>query len=192
MCVNNLCVKTTAKQVAKWLINKATAETKNGGEYLTQLKLQKLLYYAKGFFYVFENEPLFNDSMKAIRLGPVVPSIVNVIKKYESNSIKEEFVNEESIKDKSVIAFLEFIYENIASIYAAQKLVNLTHQETPWLQTKHGSLINENLVRDYFRNTYLSEKETDKWVVSRNELLSAMTKHNVKKFEKAYKELARC
>lgn len=191
MAVNIVNVKCTAKQVAKWLIERAASETKNGGEYLTQLKLQKLLYYAKGFFYVFENEPLFDDELKAQQYGPVVQSIVSDVKKYHSDPIKEEFVDIEPIKDKSIITFLEFIYKNIASFYDTKKLVDLTHAEKPWQSTPKGQIIKENLIRDFFRGTYLGEDETN-WIISRDNLLSAMTYHNVKKYEKAYKVLSKC
>ena len=188
---SNIQPKYSAKQIAKWLIDRAAVETKNGGEYLTQLKLQKLLYYAKGFFYVFENEQLFTDELKAQKYGPVVMSIVSDIKKYGSDSIKEEFTDAEPIKDKSVVSFLEFIYQSIASFYAAKKLVNLTHSEKPWQTTTNGQVIKEELIRDYFRNTYLSNDDTN-WIVSRDNLLEAMACYNVKKYEKAYKVLSQC
>ena len=48
--------KYTADESAKWFINEIHPEP---------LKLQKLLYFAQGFSFVFNDEALFNDEMEA-------------------------------------------------------------------------------------------------------------------------------
>lgn len=50
------------------------------GEPLTNLKLQKLLYYAKGWYLALYDKPLFNDKIEAWVHGPVVPSIYHAFK----------------------------------------------------------------------------------------------------------------
>ncbi len=42
---------------------------------ISNLKLQKLLYYAQGFSLALTGKPLFNDQIKAWIHGPVVPSV---------------------------------------------------------------------------------------------------------------------
>lgn len=182
--------KYTAEQIAKWLIDRASVEAKNGGEYLTQLKLQKLLYYAKGFFYVFENEPLFDECLKAQKYGPVVQSIVTKVKKYGREPIKSEFKEAEPIKDPKIKYFLEFIFEKISSEYTAKKLITLTHNEAPWQQTPEKNKINENLVHDFFVDTYTKNVEGNQHVVADRELFLAVTEYNAIKFAKAYEALA--
>jgi uncharacterized phage-associated protein len=182
----------SAEQIAKWFIDKSAAEVKNGGEYLTQLKLQKLLYYAKGFFYVFENEPLFEEEFKAQKFGPVLQSVANVVSKYKREPIKSEFKDVKSIQDKNVLNFLEFIYKNIASVYAAKKLVEFTHNERPWKETEEKHKIDDNLICSYFRDTYLSDTDSNAndLPVSDEKLFLALSDYNVSKFNKAYKVLA--
>ena len=42
---------------------------------VTNLKLQKLLYYAQGWYLAFFDEPLFDERIEAWLHGPVVPPI---------------------------------------------------------------------------------------------------------------------
>lgn len=180
----------SAKQIARWFIDKATSNISQGGEYLTQLKLQKLLYYAKGFYYVFEDKPLFDEELKAQRLGPVVQSVGFVVSKYKSDPIKEEFKDVGEIKDKDTIAFLEFIYNNLAVVYAAKKLVDFTHNESPWKETEEKAKIKDDLIRNYFRTTYLSNTSEENLPISQENLALVLSKYYTTKYNKAYKVLA--
>lgn len=64
-----------ALDIAKKLIFLAQQDEANGGECLTNLKLQKLLYYQQGFHLAAFDAPLFNDSMESWMYGPVVPVV---------------------------------------------------------------------------------------------------------------------
>ena len=46
----------------------------SSGDYISNLKLQKLLYYAQGFHLAIFNKPLFNEPIEAWAHGPVVGS----------------------------------------------------------------------------------------------------------------------
>jgi len=48
----------------------------NLGDNLSNLKLQKLLYYCQGYFLAFNGEPLFKEEIAAWTCGPVVPSVL--------------------------------------------------------------------------------------------------------------------
>ena len=62
--------KHTAAEAAKWFLarNRITAE-EAGGEYISNLKLQKLLYYAQGCFLAVTGKPLFSDPIVAWQHG---------------------------------------------------------------------------------------------------------------------------
>lgn len=47
------------------------------GELMTNLKLQKMLYYQQGFHLAYFGTPLFDDEIEAWMYGPVVPSVYN-------------------------------------------------------------------------------------------------------------------
>ena len=59
-------------QVANWLIEKAN-NTENG-DFITNLKLQKLLYYLQGYYLAVFEKPLFDVEIEAWQYGPVVPN----------------------------------------------------------------------------------------------------------------------
>lgn len=49
-------------------------ENRERGENLTNLKLQKLLYYAQAWHLALRNAPLFDEDFQAWVHGPVLPS----------------------------------------------------------------------------------------------------------------------
>ena len=61
-----------AIDIAKKIICKTDVEH---GDTLSNLKLQKLLYYMQGFHLAFFDEPFFNESIEAWTYGPVVPVV---------------------------------------------------------------------------------------------------------------------
>ena len=55
--------------MAKWFINRVDRES---GESITNLKLQKLLYFAQSYYLANYNKQFFNEEMQAWAHGPVV------------------------------------------------------------------------------------------------------------------------
>lgn len=179
----------TAKQVAKWFVERAGKDVEFGGEYLTQLKLQKLLYYAKGFFYVFENEPLFKDSIYSQKFGPVVKAVVDDLKPFAYDPIVTLFGSEDDIQDPSVLRILEFVYEKVGQ-FSAKKLVTFTHQEDPWVESKVGCLIKDEKIADFFKKEYLNS-DANKFDISRTEIIELTYDNILNKNIEAFKELAK-
>ena len=62
---------TTAERVADYIIRSAH----ESGELITNLKLQKLVYYAQAWHLALFDEPLFDDPIEAWVHGPVVSSL---------------------------------------------------------------------------------------------------------------------
>ncbi len=52
------------------------------GEGITNMKMQKLVYYAQGFSLAMLNKPLFEEPIEAWQYGPVVPTLYHAFKKY--------------------------------------------------------------------------------------------------------------
>ena len=46
-----------------------------GRELMTNMKLQKMLYYQQGFHLAYFGTPLFDKDIEAWMFGPVVPSV---------------------------------------------------------------------------------------------------------------------
>ena len=148
----------SALNVAKWFIcyNEMSVND-NGGEKLSNLKLQKLLYYAQGCFLAIKGVPLFSDPIEAWQHGPVVPAVYHYYKHFGADGIAceeddgaylSEFTEDES-------ELLIEVY-NVFGQYSAWKLRNMTHQEAPWKETPSGAVISLDSIRDYFKEEYVS------------------------------------
>ena len=72
------------KEIAKKIIAKTDIEH---GDTISNLKLQKMLYYMQGFHLAFFDTPLFDDEIYAWQYGPVVPSVYNEYKRYNAKAI---------------------------------------------------------------------------------------------------------
>src|SRR5215469_2786509 len=57
------------------------------GNPVTQMKLQKLVYFAHGLHLASYNEPLISEKFQAWKYGPVVPAIYRDYKLYGSSPI---------------------------------------------------------------------------------------------------------
>ena len=55
-------------------------QDEDAGDLISNMKLQKLLYYAQGYFLAIANEPLFHERIYAWTHGPVVPKVYHKYK----------------------------------------------------------------------------------------------------------------
>jgi uncharacterized phage-associated protein len=56
--------------------------------YVTQMKLQKMVYFAHGLFLAKKDKPLISENFEAWKFGPVVPKIYDAYKAYGSSLIQ--------------------------------------------------------------------------------------------------------
>lgn len=140
-----------ALDIAKKLIFKAQNDEPNGGERLTNLKLQKLLYYQQGFHLAFFGTPLFAEVVEAWMYGPVVPAVYDEYSAYGSSALPEVKVpvslseDEEELFNEVYDAYREF---------SAIGLMNRTHSERPWLDAvphDRGTVITQESMMAYFK-----------------------------------------
>ena len=145
----------TASQVAEWfLAYNRIAEDEKGAEHISNLKLQKLLYYAQGTFLPLTDAPLFDDEIVAWLHGPVVESVYYQYKNYGSQGISfdDDFDFSEFTPQENEL--LTEVYD-VFGQYSAWKLRNMTHQETPWRTTKQNSVIQQQKIKEYFKKEYI-------------------------------------
>ena len=74
----------TAFSVAKYFLFLSDEEA---GDTISNLKLQKLLYYAQGFHLALNDSPLFAESIEAWTHGPVVPVVYQLYKHAGASAI---------------------------------------------------------------------------------------------------------
>lgn len=140
-----------ALDIAKKLIYKAQYDEPNGGERLTNLKLQKLLYYQQGFHLAFFGTPLFDDTVEAWMYGPVVPSVYEKFSSYGSSSLPD--VDEPIMLTEDEEKLFNEVYDAYRE-FSAIGLMNRTHKEKPWKEaTPHdrGTVISQDSMKDYFK-----------------------------------------
>jgi uncharacterized phage-associated protein len=109
-------------------------ECRERGEVLTNLKLQKLLYYAQAWHLVLNNTPLFNEDFQAWVHGPALPSQYQRFKEFEWRPITKE-VRPLKLEDESVVQHLKEIVD-VFGVETAAALEMMTHNEAPWKQAR--------------------------------------------------------
>lgn len=148
--------KYTVEIIAKWLLkyNEFVRNIENEDtDQISNLKLQKLLYYCQGAFLAIKNEKLFEDDILAWTHGPVIEKIYQEYKKFGSNGITE-IPDYEVLIDDETDEILRNTYNTFAR-YSAWGLRNLTHNETPWKETKKNDVISTDKIKKYFRENYI-------------------------------------
>ena len=108
--------KYTAEQIANYFLS--VANKYEDGDLISNLKPQKLVYYAQGFSLPILGWPLFDEPLEAWAHGPVVPSLYNKYRDYGRNPLPapENFSFEEI--DKEVRDLLHEVYEEFGQFSA--------------------------------------------------------------------------
>lgn len=98
---------------------------------ITNLKLQKILYYIQGEYLAKYKEPLFDNDIEAWAYGPVVPDVYYEYKKYISGPIKGvNPLNKDLFTKKEKSLIRSIVKRNYTK--NVWSLVQETHQESPW------------------------------------------------------------
>lgn len=110
---------------------------RDSGSAITPLKLQKILYYAQGFYLAMYDTELFTEDFQAWAHGPANPEIYEEYKVYGCTIIDAPKKEEIPIFDDKVVGFLYDIW-NTFGIYDGKYLEELTHNEEPWKNARKG------------------------------------------------------
>lgn len=143
-------MKNSALQIANLLVRKAK-EVGESGELMTNMKLQKLLYYEQGFHLACFGTPLFDEDIEAWQYGPVVPVVYEHYKHYGSGGIEPTEDLKVELSDEEMAIFNQVF--DMFNAYSAMGLMGMTHAEKPWLaagQPKRGNIISKEVLKDYF------------------------------------------
>lgn len=114
-----------ALDVSKYFIDLASNIDEND---LTNLKLQKILYFAQEDYVKKYGKALFSDQIQAWDLGPVIRSVYDTFKVCGAFPITSFDIKYESRPvDDSTGEFLESVWEKYNK-YSANHLVQMTHK----------------------------------------------------------------
>lgn len=140
----------TANYIAACLINLSYEKQSP----VSNLKLQKLLYYAQAWHLAIFKRPLFNDEIEAWVHGPVVP---DVFRTYRDN----KWAPIPNVENAAISADLRNHLEEVWGVYGsleAYDLERITHSEDPWLMARGGiapdvsshAVIKKDWMREYY------------------------------------------
>lgn len=125
--------------------------SEDAGDLISNLKLQKLLYYAQGFRLALYDELLFPEAIEAWTHGPVVPDLYRHYKKYGAGAIPCPEDIDFSIYDETTKSLLDEVY-SVFGQFAAWKLRNMTQEEYPWkLAAQNSGTITNQSLQEYFK-----------------------------------------
>lgn len=139
-------------QLADYLIS----ESRERGELLTLLKLQKLMFYADAWHLALYDQEITSERFQAWVHGPVVLSQYHRFKDLRWRAISED------ISKPELGEALKSHLDEIIDVFGSETVVALeimTHKERPWLDAR-GNLppdepcneyISKDVTRDYYR-----------------------------------------
>jgi uncharacterized phage-associated protein len=134
-------------------------ESRQRGDALTNLKLQKLLYYAQAWFLATHSRELFPEDFQAWVHGPVLPSQYHRFKHNEWRPIEDKIHGDlktgNILIDKHLVQVID-----VFGTETAGSLELMTHSEKPWLVARQGlsssapstAIISKEIMRDFYRS----------------------------------------
>jgi uncharacterized phage-associated protein len=149
----------SAEEVAEYFICKAREEESqaDNGEVkkISPLKLQKILYYAQGWYLGIHGKPLFQEDIYAWQYGPVVKEIYQKYKSFGDQNlaaIPTIKCTKDKISNEDIAKHLDKVW-NTYKKDTARKLVDRTHGSKPWLiayKQPFSDIIEKDVMTAYF------------------------------------------
>lgn len=130
---------------------------------LSNLKLQKLLYYAQAWYLAIYDKVLFPEKFQAWVHGPVSRVIYDRFKQDKSLYSDISLSDMDQTFDPNKLSSEQRKHiEEVLDVYAkytAMQLELMTHEEDPWIEARKGYLdtqrceveISEKTMTDYYR-----------------------------------------
>lgn len=154
----------TINQIADYVILKLLLEDDN--HLLSNLKLQKLLYFIQAWSYGKDQKPIFNGKFEAWIHGPVNTEI---FRRFRDNKSMYSLMTIGDVIDSKIFdtvsredaEFIDYILENYAG-FSGSELEQLSHLSEPWIEAR-GNLplyerctttISEESLKDYYGKSW--------------------------------------
>lgn len=124
------------------------------GSFVSNLKLQKLVYYAQAWYLAINKKSLFDEDFEAWIHGPVIPELYQQYKQFGWRPIDKE------VEPKLPEDVREFLKEVADEYFAcdAYELEQMTHLESPWIQARGNLPVdaqsNEVIHKEWMKEYY--------------------------------------
>lgn len=122
--------------------------------HVTNLKLQKLLYFIQAYSFKIKNCMMFSEDIEAWQYGPVIPRVYH---EYKWAGGARILLNEDctcAIKDETDIQIINEVLDNLGNI-DSRTLVDITHNYETWKDAINNSYyrtIEKNKIKMYHQN----------------------------------------
>lgn len=138
------------QDVAKFFIDLAQRQAKhNGGDLATNMRVQKLLYFAQGWHLARYGKPLFSAPLQAWQYGPVVPEVYECYRISGAQGLTTDGVDTSAFTPDELALLLDVAADYDGFSTAA--LVTMTHQPgAPWSQVARNAEIPLSAMQAYF------------------------------------------
>ena len=113
----------------------AAGDAYDDGDSISNMKLQKLLYYLQGFHLAAFSEGLFSEETEAWEHGPVVPPVWKDFRHLGREPIRILDPNYEVGFEDMQRGLMNNVYR-VYGQYSAWKLREMTHREPPWINAR--------------------------------------------------------
>lgn len=144
-----MCKRYSALEISHYILTRCYEV----GNPVSNLKLQKLLYFIQGKFYEEQGTPLFSDDFVARKVGPIVPEVYYEYSVYGGTTLVNTYETNIKDPDKTLIDTIINKYIDVP----VWKLIEMTHgKRTPWvLAYEEGKekIIPKSLFAEYFANS---------------------------------------
>ena len=124
-------------------------------DWISNLKLQKILYFLQAEFLVAQDAPLFSDPIKAVDWGTMVDNVYHNYKIFGGGSIpilhEEKYPHYIDSEDKPLI---DAVLDKLSD-YTSTDLLNIIHNQKPWKMAYYyydGCPISLFILKEYFKN----------------------------------------
>ena len=121
--------KTTARAAANYIIWSCHKH----GDQITNLKLQKLLYFAQGWFLALYGKALFPEPLRAWMRGPVEYGVWKKFSEFRWEAITRKIARPKI--SELAVRHLDEIMQ-VYGDYSAYTLERMTHDEGPWRRAR--------------------------------------------------------
>ena len=148
--MSNIIYKYNIEIVSEYVLAKCTEL----GTPISNLQLQKFLYYVQGYNYRKFSEPAFKEDFYSWMYGPVSPDAYYKYCSYIRRPIEKNADNVFKsliFQDKQTKIMIDNVI-NCCLQYSPSKLVNMTLDEYPCKSTEILEIIQKDKIKNFFQN----------------------------------------
>lgn len=148
---------------ARAIANSFLRIAEQSGKKLTNMQLQKLVYFAHGWHLALTGKPLLSDAVRAWDFGPVIPPLYNSLKIFGNGIVTEPITRrdpetgEVSVVEEKESEYVQRLLQRVWEVYSHMdglQMSYLSHQPgTPWDITwkrEKFSTIPNDLIAEHF------------------------------------------